>query len=76
MWTENKRKQLHEKLPDKDCRTCGECQHIPIKTVESVNGNYNEYEIDGYTYFQQQSLEIILRKGKKILWGYNWRIYK
>lgn len=65
MWTKNKSKQLDEKHIDKDFRTCGESQYIPIETMESVNGNYNEYEIDGYTYFQQHSLENILRKGKK-----------
>ena len=40
----------------------GEKCHIPIKTTQSSNGGYIQYEREGDTYFKSLSLKIILKK--------------
>lgn len=43
----------------------GEEQHIPMKTIESLDGTYIQYDSDDETYFRVLSVEEYLKKKKK-----------
>lgn len=42
----------------------GEEQHIPMKTIESLDGTYIQYDSDDETYFRVLSVEEYLKKKK------------
>ena len=55
----------------------GEEQHIPMKTIESLDGTYIQYDRDDETYFRVLSVEEYLKKKKLkfivvLLFEYDW----
>lgn len=44
----------------------GEEQHVPMKTIESLDGTYIQYDSDDETYFRVLSVEEYLKKKKKM----------